>query len=427
METGSDEVLEASASGDVQRMLQALDLPAQPIDRHFLLLHLVEATYARRHDDAGMRERCRELAGQHLEEFPGIAQAFQANGSERLPRVPTFQLLATLLSEDGSYDEAVAVCERALSFGLMDGTKSGFEGRIQRIRKQHAAHVGGKGKPAPRRPQRAQAPEDVRAEQSDIPRFQEYNPDTSMMGSQQRNFYTQWREAWENGTAIAVDGNVSYLFCYVYRLFHRCSGSREPMQVLGGKISPSGVPHLIPELSKLFQAYRESEPKFVGSCQGWVSDCYLVTGDHGKALELFPRPELGARSSTCTDHLLSLKLAVGERANGGDLLTLVGPQVTQWGREHLEAIRQHLDDIVRTYEHQTGVDLLREWSRTAHSYPCSVFRGTPFSSESRLKTYSFSGNEAARKLIRRLTREAENAVRADMGMPPVRARKQTSD
>jgi hypothetical protein len=44
--------------------------------------------------------------------------------------------LATALTEDGRHREAINICEAALVFGLSDGTKGGFEGRIKRIRKK---------------------------------------------------------------------------------------------------------------------------------------------------------------------------------------------------------------------------------------------------------------------------------------------------
>jgi hypothetical protein len=50
--------------------------------------------------------------------------------------VPTFQDLATVLAEDHEFADAVRICEAAQGFGLQDGTKSGFEGRIARIRKR---------------------------------------------------------------------------------------------------------------------------------------------------------------------------------------------------------------------------------------------------------------------------------------------------
>ncbi|MFO7911047.1 MAG: hypothetical protein R6V15_02680 [Desulfotignum sp.] len=50
--------------------------------------------------------------------------------------IPVFKMLDIMLEEDGAYDQAVEVCRTALDNGLEDGTKTGFEGRIQRILKK---------------------------------------------------------------------------------------------------------------------------------------------------------------------------------------------------------------------------------------------------------------------------------------------------
>jgi len=74
----------------------------------------------------------------HLTEFQQIAPVLKAESGGVLPRVPTFQIYASLLTEQGAFDRAVWVCELALYYGLDDGTKSGLGGRIERIRKKQA-------------------------------------------------------------------------------------------------------------------------------------------------------------------------------------------------------------------------------------------------------------------------------------------------
>jgi hypothetical protein len=130
----ADETFEAWTSGELPRMLTMLDKPSNPIDRHFLLLGIAEAAYRER-DDPDKRALFHKVAEQHRREFPGFVNALSDEFDGELPRVPTFQYLATVLAEDGQFDEAVEVCEEALSLGLHDGTQSGFEGRIARIRK----------------------------------------------------------------------------------------------------------------------------------------------------------------------------------------------------------------------------------------------------------------------------------------------------
>lgn len=133
----SDQAREAWLSGDLEGMINALGTKAKLIDRHFLLMGVVDETYRRRSDPA-MAQKCQEVAEIHINEFPKISAALKREYGDPLPRVTTFQKYATLLTEMREFDRAVEVCKSAIAFRLDDGTKSGFEGRIARIRKKAA-------------------------------------------------------------------------------------------------------------------------------------------------------------------------------------------------------------------------------------------------------------------------------------------------
>lgn len=136
-----DEAFDASFSGDIEKMVAALDVKTNPIDRHFLLLSLVQETYKER-KQAAMASICATTAELHLQEFPELMGPLkECLGT--LPRVPTFQQYATLLAERGDFEKAIAVCQAAIAYGLQDGTKSGFEGRIKRIQKARSSVKGG--------------------------------------------------------------------------------------------------------------------------------------------------------------------------------------------------------------------------------------------------------------------------------------------
>ncbi len=132
-----DDAFCAWTSGDLNAMLNALHIKTNLIDRHFLLMGIVAATYKNRSDEK-MRALCSQIAEMHLAEFATIAPALKKDMDGPLPRVTTFQLYATLLSEQGEFERAIEVCQRALAYGLHDNTQSGFEGRIERLKKQKA-------------------------------------------------------------------------------------------------------------------------------------------------------------------------------------------------------------------------------------------------------------------------------------------------
>lgn len=135
--TKTDEVFDAWTSGELDNMLKALNAKTNLIDRHFLLMGIVDHTYKDRNDPK-MREICKTVSGQHIQEFAQIAPALKKDMDGVLPRVTTFQKYATVLTEDKEFQKAIDVCETAISFGLHDGTKAGYAGRILRIRKKMA-------------------------------------------------------------------------------------------------------------------------------------------------------------------------------------------------------------------------------------------------------------------------------------------------
>lgn len=118
-------------------MLAVIGIKCSRLDRHFLLLSIVGLTYKKR-DDPRMRALCRQWSEVHISEFGKISPVLRKEIGF-LPRVPTFQHYATILTEDGEFEKAIEVCRRAIAFGLdeslSDGTRPGYAGRIARIEK----------------------------------------------------------------------------------------------------------------------------------------------------------------------------------------------------------------------------------------------------------------------------------------------------
>ena len=132
-------------------LLKQLYETRDSIDIHFFYLNLIGQAYNRR-KEPDARTLFKKLALEHVESFSSFKKAllkdfhlrevepgcYQDKGgiSARFPHVPTFQYLATVYTEDGEYEKAIEVCEKAIAFGLHDWTKSDYQGRIERIKKK---------------------------------------------------------------------------------------------------------------------------------------------------------------------------------------------------------------------------------------------------------------------------------------------------
>lgn len=127
-------VFDAWVSGDLDAMVKVMGKKSHPIDRHHLLNCIVEAAYRRRAEPA-MVDLCVSTSETYLSEAPKLMKALLSDMPGQLPHIPVYQLYATILTQREQFDRAIQVCELAIQSELHDGTKGGFQGRIERIRK----------------------------------------------------------------------------------------------------------------------------------------------------------------------------------------------------------------------------------------------------------------------------------------------------
>ncbi|MEK5272594.1 hypothetical protein NSR00_17935 [Aeribacillus sp. FSL K6-8394] len=135
-----------------------------PIELHFTYSGLIELYYGQREEWENSLEKCIQYCKKDISLFPSFKKewindeifrlkcllSMYEKGSEeykkrekelnnyewRPPRIPSFQRLAIIYEKLGKYEDAINVCNIAISYGLHDGTKGGFEGRIERLKKK---------------------------------------------------------------------------------------------------------------------------------------------------------------------------------------------------------------------------------------------------------------------------------------------------
>lgn len=132
---GMDEVYSAWQSDDLEEMLKAAKKKTNLSNRHFLLQAIVRETYGLRKEEK-YKNLCLKFAEQHLKEFDEIIKSLKEEFKGFIPISTTFQYYSTLLIELEEYEKAIRVCAVAISYNLDDGTKGGYKGRINRIKKK---------------------------------------------------------------------------------------------------------------------------------------------------------------------------------------------------------------------------------------------------------------------------------------------------
>jgi hypothetical protein len=136
--TMQERVEQVLASDNVDAMTQVLEKTDDPVLRDALFGQIVAGHYRQRSDPAD-RDAFYQYAGQHIDEIPAVLDSLEKSEDGRPDRVESFKMMAITMAEDERYEEAIKVCETAMSLGLEDGTKTGFEGRIARLKKKRDA------------------------------------------------------------------------------------------------------------------------------------------------------------------------------------------------------------------------------------------------------------------------------------------------
>jgi uncharacterized integral membrane protein len=152
-----------------------------------------------------------------------------------------------------------------------------------------------------------------------------------------------------------------------------------------------------------------------------ASDCFVLIGQYENALEFFPLPVIGSKAEMTTNCLLSLKLATKNRLTGHEVLTLLGPKVTDFGKEHLIRVLSELNSILDLLWATTKVDYIAEWAKGTYKYQVGIGTsyGYDLTKHVRISGHRFSDNPKVIEFITNITREAENSIRQKIGVPRV--------
>ena len=220
----------------------------------------------------------------------------------------------------------------------------------------------------------------------------------------------------------------------IYLQWIRMNNFSRPIKSLFGKlpyiwqdfIETQNLEELVNFCNQLLSMKRENGDSvdfFPEELRWYASDCFVLIGQYENALEFFPLPPISGRSSTATDTLLSLKLATKNRLTGHDVLTLLGPKVTDFGKKHLTSVLGQTNSILDLLWNTTRVDYISEWAEGTYKYQYQVGLGSPYgyylTKYVRIPAYTFSNNPKVCEFVANITREAENRVRQEFGIPNV--------
>lgn len=134
-----------SETDPIEAMASLADT-ADPWLWHQVYTRGIETAYRKRRSDDKMSPVVLRFGERYVERFPRIKTAVIERIGEK-PVILPFKYLAMVLDDSGAYDQAARVCRTALSHGIEDGTRTGFQGRLQRIMRKKEADASGEQNP----------------------------------------------------------------------------------------------------------------------------------------------------------------------------------------------------------------------------------------------------------------------------------------
>lgn len=106
------------------------------IDHHFFLQLAAECYYKQRSTRNDAIEKAVSYCLRDIKLFPQYAKPLRDDTNGIMPRIMTFQRLAIIYEKNEQFEEALHICALAMKYGLDDGTKGGYQSRIERLKKR---------------------------------------------------------------------------------------------------------------------------------------------------------------------------------------------------------------------------------------------------------------------------------------------------
>ena len=244
-----------------------------------------------------------------------------------------------------------------------------------------------------------------------VPKFNMYYPSQDDMNRHQLSFYKVVESHLNKGNYIDIDGNISYVFVFIYELLSRWT--------------EDGFDHLSEFLIYLSEIYKHEE-KLSDYCLHWAFDCLLGLEKYEEYLDKTEPKEVVGASTHHSNLRLNIQKKLRLPANPIDLLLMFGGRKTQFIIDNQGLYRECIIDVFNTYaqENMEWFSLFEEWFNHRNAkrlYPHSLLGGAPFGEKPYLQFKIECLYVAAdcSDTIKFLSKEAENKARGIAGVPKI--------
>ena len=211
-----------------------------------------------------------------------------------------------------------------------------------------------------------------------------------------------------NNEIVDVKGNIGYVFVYLYDL----------LDEWGSK----GFEDLSTYLLQLAESYKNEE-KLSNYCQFWAYDCLLGLKKYDEFLnKTEPRNAFGTNTHY-SNLRLNISKYIGQPVNHIDVLLMAGGRKTKFIENNEAIYREKIQIVFEAFSNENNgwFDFFEKEDSVSNLYRHLLFSGAPMGDKPELdfKTQCFYAAYDQLKVIKQLSKDAENLAREELGIPKI--------
>lgn len=241
-----------------------------------------------------------------------------------------------------------------------------------------------------------------------VPVFNVYYPSEQAMEKGQLSFYKKVEASLKRGEYIDIEGNIGYVFTYLYKLLTRWK--------------ESGYEELSEYLIYVSELYKNEE-KLSNYCLYWAYDCLLGLKRYEEYLEK-TEPKNPFGTSTHSSNLrINIQKQIGLEPDPIDILLMAGGRKTKFISSNPALYKDKIRERFKSFAEEKGgwFNVFNGWEYSRNLYPRLMFSGAPIfkNPEMDFKICAYYSAYDGIKIIKELAKESENIARIEMGVPQI--------
>jgi len=250
--------------------------------------------------------------------------------------------------------------------------------------------------------------------------FDSYYARKDMLDSKQLRSYQYISEQISKGNKIDIEGNISYLFAFLFET------TRELLDSKDYEIA-------LKKISQLQDLYGDSHRSLNQYCTQSTVDILLCAGNHKESMKILEKIVAGKdKAAGAANMLINLKHKFGGQISAEELLSTAG-KLSWFGKENIDGILNIMSILLNEANQREPLNIIEEIFTDEKKTPTKkgewpLFVGNPYGfdlgehlvpPEYKEGYISFYKNEKFVHFVEELSRISENMLRESKGLPKI--------